>query len=159
MSKNTELTNDHIDWLQTRCVAFYDYYLNTHLKKLCESPIEEKMLVGLYVVFLDFVLATGSWASFNKTKSNDAPLITPQAKIGKYRVDFLIRIPEKKPVVVECDGHDFHERTKEQAARDRSRDRTLTEAGYTVVRFTGSEIWKDPMSCAAQVRRLAEVES
>ena len=26
--------------------------------------------------------------------------------------------PEKK-MVIECDGHDFHERTKEQARRDR----------------------------------------
>lgn len=54
-------------------------------------------------------------------------------------------------ICVECDGHDFHERTKEQAARDKSRDRELTMAGWQVLRFTGSEIWKDAATCARQV--------
>jgi len=54
-------------------------------------------------------------------------------------------------LVVECDGHDFHERTKEQAARDRARDRMLQDKGWGVFRFTGSEIWKDPMGCAFQI--------
>lgn len=54
-------------------------------------------------------------------------------------------------LVVECDGHEFHERTKEQAAKDRSRDRRLQEAGYTVFRFTGSEIWRDPCKCSDQI--------
>lgn len=54
-------------------------------------------------------------------------------------------------LAVECDGHDFHERTKEQAARDRARDRRLQEAGYTVMRFTGSEIYRDPVKCVLEV--------
>ena len=52
---------------------------------------------------------------------------------------------------VECDGHEFHERTKEQAARDRSRDRELTLNGWTVLRFTGSEVHKSAAMCAEQV--------
>lgn len=74
-----------------------------------------------------------------------------QAQIGSYRVDFLLLstlLPRHVRIVVECDGHDFHERTKEQAARDRSRDRTLTGLGYTVLRYTGSEIHQDPWACA-----------
>lgn len=80
--------------------------------------------------------------------------ITPQATIGKYKADFLIWFSRKKyvhGVVVECDGHDFHERTKEQAGRDKRRDREILAAGYPVVRFTGSEIFKDPFACAQQV--------
>lgn len=53
--------------------------------------------------------------------------------------------------VVECDGHDFHERTKEQAARDRSRDRRLQAEGYRIFRFTGAELWRDPMACVKEV--------
>ena len=45
-------------------------------------------------------------------------------------------------IAVECDGHEFHEKTKQQAARDKARDRD---------RFTGSEIWKDPGACADEV--------
>lgn len=89
-----------------------------------------------------------------------ALFIEPQAQIGNYRVDFLIlaidwRLYPKPQVwrklVVECDGHDFHERTKEQAAKDRSRDRDLILKGFDVFRFTGSELWRDPWKAAQQV--------
>ena len=79
--------------------------------------------------------------------------IIPQVSIGRYRVDFVVTdTAGKHLVVIECDGHDFHERNKEQAARDKSRDRELLSAGYPVMRFTGSEIFKDPAGCAEQVR-------
>lgn len=88
-------------------------------------------------------------------------IIQPQAMIGQFRVDFLIRRGSMidgsvfpGAVVVECDGHDFHERTKEQAKRDRSRDRALQQLGFTVFRFTGSEIWANPHACVAEVRKF-----
>lgn len=82
--------------------------------------------------------------------------IRQQSSIGEYRVDFEILVMDSRAdkyhyLVVECDGHDFHERTKEQAAKDHARDRSLTLDGYTVFRFTGSEIWADPVKCAHQV--------
>lgn len=45
-------------------------------------------------------------------------------------------------LAVECDGHDFHEKTKEQARRDKSRDRILISHGIHTIRFTGSEIFR-----------------
>lgn len=79
-------------------------------------------------------------------------LIYPQVRILDYRVDFLVvhshGLEGFGGTVIECDGHDFHKRTKEQAAKDRSRDRELQQRGYRVLRFTGSEIWKDPFQCA-----------
>ena len=54
-------------------------------------------------------------------------------------------------LAIECDGHDFHERTKEQAERDRSRDRWMIANGVQVIRFTGREIWRDPEECARQI--------
>ena len=87
-------------------------------------------------------------------------IVRPQAQIGEFRVDFLIHAMNVKAsgenrawrrLVVECDGHNFHERTKEQAAKDRARDRWLTSKDYDVFRFTGSELWRDPMACAEQV--------
>lgn len=54
-------------------------------------------------------------------------------------------------IVIEIDGHDFHERTKEQAQRDKSRDRYLTAEGYTVFRFTGSEVYRDIYHVADEV--------
>lgn len=54
-------------------------------------------------------------------------------------------------LVVEIDGHNFHERTKEQAKRDRSRDRYMTTEGYTVFRFTGSEVHNNPYDVAHEI--------
>lgn len=90
-------------------------------------------------------------------------LILPQAQVGDWRVDFLVHARSDiygtpgpwKTAIVECDGHDFHERTKDQAAKDRSRDRRSQLAGTPVFRFTGSELWRDPCGCAAQVVRWA----
>jgi hypothetical protein len=86
-----------------------------------------------------------------------------QVQLPGWRVDFLIhafadwaREPDGgkmgwNKLIVECDGHDFHERTKEQAARDRERDRSFQNQGIEVFRFTGSELWRDPLGCADQV--------
>jgi len=68
--------------------------------------------------------------------------IEPQKQVGKHRVDFLLSFMDKQ-FVVECDGHDFHEKTKHQASRDKQRDRDLQRLDLKVFRFTGSEIWKD----------------
>lgn len=88
----------------------------------------------------------------------EAPLMRlyGQVHCEKSRVDFVVEridVPSKgiARVVVECDGHDFHERTKEQAKKDRSRDRFFAMHDLTVLRFTGSEIYADEVGCARQV--------
>jgi len=85
--------------------------------------------------------------------------IEGQHDIDGWRVDFLFRVVSEHGVVshlvVECDGHDYHERTKEQAQRDRERDRRMQEKGYTIYRFTGSELHRDAFGCARQVYRWA----
>ena len=58
-----------------------------------------------------------------------------------------------KKMVVECDGHDFHDQSKEQARKDRGRDRMLQSLGSPVYRYTGSEIWADVFKCAYQAVR------
>ena len=44
---------------------------------------------------------------------------------------------------IETDGHEFHEKTKEQAAKDKKRDRFLITKCDRLLHFTGSEIWND----------------
>lgn len=94
--------------------------------------------------------------------------IERQVTVAGWRVDFLIHYPlfglpvdqngwpGLAKLIVECDGHDFHERTKEQAARDRSRDRLAQYHGLPVFRFTGSELWNDPVECATEVLSFME---
>lgn len=101
-----------------------------------------------------------------------------QVSVGRYRADFavsgsFVETYFKKPdgrdrseahqavrcapiIIIECDGHDFHERTQDQALHDRRRDREMTSAGYRVVRFTGREIHRDPDACAEEVGNLLD---
>lgn len=75
--------------------------------------------------------------------------VKPQTVIttnkATYRVDFLLEFELSNSniikVVIECDGHDFHEKTKEQVTKDHQRDRNLVESGYHVLRYSGSEIY------------------
>lgn len=93
--------------------------------------------------------------------------IESQVQIADWRVDFLVHYPivgtddgtgwpQLAKLIVECDGHAFHERTKEQAARDRRRDRGAQYNGIPVFRFTGSELWNDPVGCADEVLEFIE---
>jgi hypothetical protein len=74
-----------------------------------------------------------------------------------YRLDMLFLIQTKGLVewlAVECDGHEWHDRTKQQAAYDRSRDRELLSLGIHTARFTGSEIHHESDRCAIEVWQL-----
>lgn len=103
-----------------------------------ESPIEEKMRQALKKVLPNTVS------------------VEQQKPLCGYRADFAVTFSGVK-VVVECDGHDFHEKTKEQAARDKKRDRDFQLAGWKVLRFTGSEIHRDVEACARDVAQALEM--
>jgi very-short-patch-repair endonuclease len=81
--------------------------------------------------------------------------------IGRYEADILlteIHAPDRVKLVVECDGHQFHERTKEQAAHDKRRDRELMALGFHVLRFTGSEVWFGAADAAREVLAFLAAE-
>jgi very-short-patch-repair endonuclease len=70
-------------------------------------------------------------------------------------VDLAIFIPsisKRRPVaVIETDGHQFHERTVEQASNDRRRDRRLTRYRIPVLRFTGTDVVRGSEEFAQEV--------
>ena len=81
-----------------------------------------------------------------------------QPTVGKYIVDFLATASfSDTMVVIECDGHDFHEKTKEQAKHDKERDRWLTSQGYKILRYTGSEIYNDFDKIEKELSKLLDV--
>ena len=120
-----------------------DRLVTTFHRGKIESPIEELLLKALLAY--QIVPSTGTDISIVSQET----ILLPDKPV---RVDFLVKDHDYGvKCVVEADGHDFHERTKEQAQRDRKRDRDLQSAGYLVLRFTGSEIYRDPWRCAEQV--------
>lgn len=120
----------------------------------CESPIEQLLALEMY---RHFPVPVNHCLS----ESDYSYMVNPQSSVNigpaTYRVDFeVIFISTKYGVsaklAIECDGHDFHEKTKAQAKRDKKRDRDLQRVGFDgVMHFTGSEIWSDAGRCAEEV--------
>lgn len=132
-----------------------------------ESPLEAAF--ALWWSVLEMVMAP-----------HQLPMLMRQfeTKCGDqtYRLDFAIHKPGAKSravtagiavseldglgireplIAVEVDGHEFHERTKEQVAYRNRRDRELLQAGWKVLHVSGSEFDADPMHCVAHVNVVA----
>lgn len=123
------------------------------LAQYCDSPIE--LMIGVNLAVGLNLGRPGSIAlvppgSERPPEPGATIQLHPQFQWGGYRFDFAL-VTKWTTLLVECDGHDFHERTKEQAARDRQKDRAAQEAGFTILRFTGSEIYRDPTACCIQI--------
>jgi len=139
------------------------------------SPIESRLLAALVELApqlgAELHICHG-WRSFSEQPVDhaddasyraacDPPIakvvVFPQALLDGYRVDFFASLHRAyfgqtlvNWVAVECDGHDWHERTPQQAAYDRARDRALLRNGVITIRFTGSEINRDANQCARE---------
>lgn len=157
-------------------MRFTSEWAKTIFEKLCESPMELAFISEWVTTFeecrvgLDEFLKLPQRVTFTPLHLEQIEYIVPQFAIGKYRADFLlarvatgwiedpedpdeiITILEKLPlIVVEIDGHDFHEKTKEQASRDKERDRFMTAEGYRVFRFTGSDVFNRAAQCVQEI--------
>lgn len=53
-------------------------------------------------------------------------------------------------VVVECDGHDYHNKTKRQVSNGNKRSNAMQQSGLTVIHFNGSDLFKHPYQCAEE---------
>lgn len=122
-----------------------------------ESPIEKLLWIAIQVV-----------CKANCIELNDEPIqvngkdeiaygmhFWPQFKLDRYRADFRAYYKRhKQPTqdwVIECDGHDFHDRNKQERQAEKQRDRYFTVRGYKILRFTGSEIFRDPYAVAVEI--------
>lgn len=158
--------------------AFADLYdeIWDSLGRETESPIEHALIVAFSGLchrygesaYVQPPSSPTDWLSILPSSQPRDPwiVVEPQKKLRDYRVDFLVSFnvglpePDKpviKTVVVECDGHDFHDRTPEQASRDRARDRAIQASGIPVLRFTGTDINRNPMKCAESIFEYIDI--
>lgn len=117
----------------------------------CESPIEV-----IFAYYYDRCLAESG-------KNEETFYMTPQETITtdnnkNYRVDFFLECYFYKDteeyysnLIIECDGHEFHEKTKQQVKKRNERDYDLKLSGYDVIHFSGSEIYNEPEKCVEKV--------
>ncbi len=85
------------------------------LRKLCESPFEREMY--------DELTQRGYW-------------VTPQVKVGQYRIDMVVEGKNDARLAVECDGDKYHGADK--WADDMQRQRVLERAGWVFWRCFAS---------------------
>ena len=72
-----------------------------------------------------------------------------QVPFGPYRADMMVSIGDDR-LVVEADGAQWHSGS-EAIRHGEARDRFCAVVGIAVMRFTGTEILRDPRGCAAQI--------
>lgn len=120
----------------------------------CESPIEQLLSLCLTNLRISF----NNWNPFIEI-TNFVPNQEIKCKNGKkYRLDFYFVVAyknqETKYFGIECDGYEFHQKTKEQVEYDNQRQRDLQNNGIEIIRFSGSEIWNNPFKCAEEVKNI-----
>lgn len=97
-------------------------------------------------------------------------ILTPQVQVEThghaYRLDFAVTYVSQAEqhviedaafprIGIELDGHDFHERTREQVELRNRRDRHLAAAGWKVFHYAGSEVRRSPGQCVSEVALFA----
>lgn len=128
-------------------ISKYRYSLLIPLN-FCDSPIEKM----LYLCLMDEQLRFSAQIGGNLKVM---PQMTITLEGRSYKPDFTLILEkpngETLKAIIECDGHEFHEKTKEQARHDRQRERLFVKHGYTVLRYTGREVYEDAFKCAEEI--------
>lgn len=159
--KRDMLYNSNLYELLDKKVSDYkefllDYYTNTINESLidCESPIEQ--ILSLFLNDLRY--GFNDWNPFIDMSwiKNNQEITCKNGK--KYRLDFYFVVTYKnqgfKFFDIECDGYEFHQKTKEQVENDYQRQRDLQNEGFEVIRFSGSEIYDDPQKCVDEIQNI-----
>lgn len=107
----------------------------------CESPIEKAFLLAIEA----FTLISEGFEVY------------PQYQIGKYRVDFLICCSDgntERKLIVELDGHQFHEMNESQRRYEKERDRYFQFAGFKVFHYTGRQVIANPFKIVMECIKI-----
>ncbi len=156
IDRNEDISNYLVDNVSLHLLALSsDAEMNFEESLIdCESPIEQLLSLALENLNIKNIYKYNPFI--------DVVEIEKQKEIKcenkKYRVDFCIPViyknQENKSFIIECDGHEFHQKTKEQVERDNTRMRDLQKQGYEVIRFSGTEIWHRPHKCASDILNI-----
>ena len=136
------------------------YKLTSHCQTCIfdlQSPLERKLFLALNKKNVRFKTQYPlNWKgesisiagkSYNNPKNNFKNVLTV--------ADFYI---EKRNIklCIYTDGHTYHERTEEQAQRDKRIDRKLQELGFQVLRYTGKDVNDDTDTIVAEIKKWIE---
>jgi len=122
-----------------------------------QSPLERKLFLALKNNFIKFntqwplnwhgekISIAGK--TYDNPDNNFKDVLTV--------VDFFIEKRNTK-LCVYTDGHTYHERTEEQAQRDKKIDRKLQELGFQVLRYTGKDVNENVENIVGEIKKWIE---
>lgn len=135
---------NRLDWMKRRVTKDYERSVKETINLYgITSPIEQIFLM--------------EW-KYSKAEERFNAKIKPREKVhtigGKYEIDFLITSSDnqtKLELAIELDGHEFHEKTKDQVIKDKRRERAIVTSGFPVLRFSGAEIVRNVRACVEEI--------
>lgn len=128
------------DPLCNGCTNKLSFHCMTSLFKL-QSPLERKLYLELVKTRINFQSQYGLDRNGSHVTVEGKEYGNPENNFKNVLtvVDFYIEKRNQR-LCIYTDGHTYHERTEDQAIRDKNIDRKLQALGYTVLRYTGKEV-------------------
>jgi very-short-patch-repair endonuclease len=135
---------NRLEWMKRRVARDYERSVKEtiNLHRII-SPIEQIFLM--------------EW-KYSKAEERFNVKIIPREKInttgGTFEIDFLIKSSDdqtKLKLAIELDGHEFHEKTKEQVIKDKRKERAIISSGFPILRFSGAEIVRNVRACIEEI--------
>lgn len=129
--------------------ALYAVRTSAYYASLTESPIETIFATAFTITVCK-----------EKFKERELFILYPQYDMEidgkKYVADFLSSFNSLRGenLIIECDGHEEHHSTKAKVAYDNKRTIDMKLKGYDVIRFSGTQLFCDPMWCAEKAMRI-----
>lgn len=118
------------------------------------TPIEQifYLCLAIYRKNSNYLKEISLRLDFQKTLEIDGKKFIPDFLFTYFIANNKL-IYLENPIIIECDGFEFHS-TREQLNHDTIRENTLKMAGYSVIRFTGSQIYREPYHCVIQTLKF-----
>ena len=132
-----------------KITLFYkDEQTSNYTDLYIEYTSSERDKTGGYIIFhITYTTPDGT-----KIFSPSLSLTSTSKTIDGYIPDFVITNSyfEHHKFAIEIDGHQWHEKTKEQAISDRKKDRAYLNNLVIPIRFTGSDVFHDAKNCVLE---------
>lgn len=134
-----------LEWIKRRIGKQFENEIKTTINAHnISSPIEQIFLMEWKFAKIEELLSVQL-----------APQLPVETTDGRFTLDFAVT--HNNPALrsfrigIELDGHEFHEKTKNQVVHDKQRERAIVRAGVSVMRFSGSEVYRNARKCVSEI--------
>ncbi len=145
---------DRVETFKEECLGLFEMFLDDDLHYLENPMVENSRQSKLSVIEKLFALAfqTNRMTGLQMGEVRLVYQKEIECSSGKkYYPDFTFCYAKNHGMIynhlnllIELDGHIWHEKTPEQVEKDKIRERDLINNGYILLRFSGREVYRDP---------------